>query len=400
VIVIGGGAIGSSVGFHLKLAEPNLRVCVVERDPTYKIASSPLSVGSIRQQFSIPENTAMSMYTAKFLKGIQFEYDPSLVDPIHFEESGYLVLGSPRSEEGIRENHKSQLGQEAKVALLNPSELEEKFPWLNTNGIAVGSFGYENEGWFDPYSMMMWFKKHGISMGVNFVDGEVIAINHNSNDKDVVVQSPGTVTTFDAPVVVNAGGCWARQIASLAGIEDVPIVAKRRRVFIFHCPEDIVRVEPGVPMVFDPVGLWVRREGNLSAGTFVCGMAAGDDPDLEGTAEELEPGENDSDFFENYMWEPLATRIPAFENIRVTGGWQGFYDFNTLDENAIIGEAPQVPGFYFVAGFSGHGIQHTPAVGLAISELILKKRYDTFDLSRFGFERILKDEPFREAVCY
>mmetsp|Transcript_26202 Transcript_26202/g.36491 ORF Transcript_26202/g.36491 Transcript_26202/m.36491 type:complete len:187 (-) Transcript_26202:140-700(-) len=102
VIIGGGGAMGCSIAFHLKQADPNLRVCVVEKDPTYKIASSPLSVGSIRQQFSIPENTKMSLYTAKFLKEMQFNYDPEICDPIEFEESG--------SDNANLEPHHNELG--------------------------------------------------------------------------------------------------------------------------------------------------------------------------------------------------------------------------------------------------------------------------------------------------
>mmetsp|Transcript_12000 Transcript_12000/g.19226 ORF Transcript_12000/g.19226 Transcript_12000/m.19226 type:complete len:104 (-) Transcript_12000:38-349(-) len=85
---------------------------------------------------------------------------------------------------------------------------------------------------------------------------------------------------------------------------------------------------------------------------------------------------------------------------RVQGGWHGFYDFNKFDENAIIGEYQEGSRLYFAAGFSGHGIQHCPPVGRAISELILDGRYSTVDLSSFGYNRVLQNVPFTEAVCY
>jgi len=187
------------------------------------------------------------------------------------------------------------------------------------------------------------------------------------------------------------------------GFEDIvpAIVPRLRRVFVFHCPERKVREGGGVPMVFDPSGVWVRREGPLSTGVFLCGMVAGDDPDFEGNHQELEHGGiADQHFFERYIWEPLATRIPAFENLRVQGGWHGFYDFHKLDENAIIGRHPELDCYYFAAGFSGHGIQHCPPVGCALAELILRGEYLSMDLSRFGYERVIRNIPLREKMCY
>eukprot|EP00466_Bigelowiella_natans_P006564 jgi/Bigna1/38746/e_gw1.28.139.1 len=406
VVVAGGGAMGSSVAFHLLKADPTLKVCVVEKDPTYKIASSPLSVGSIRQQFSISENTRMSMMTAKFLKESQHEFDPDVAEPIHFEEGGYLVLGTEKSRTALQANHIIQRQQNAKVKMLPTDEMRQKFPWLNTRGLAVGSWGYENEGWFDPYSMMMWFKKHAIALGALYMQGTVSTISRGGEGNkisSVRVDStePTTSTTssssssgssgssssstvIGAGALVNTGGCWAAQIAEMAGIPGVPIVPRLRRVFVFHCPEAEVSQGEGVPMVFDPSGLWFRREGAPEA-----------------VAEELEGGGvNDTAFFEEHMWEPLANRVPAFENLRQVGGWHGFYDFNKFDENAIIGEYQEGSRLYFAAGFSGHGIQHCPPVGRAISELILDGRYSTVDLSSFGYNRVLQNVPFTEAVCY
>uniref|UniRef100_A0A7S0DRA4 FAD-dependent oxidoreductase domain-containing protein 1 n=1 Tax=Amorphochlora amoebiformis TaxID=1561963 RepID=A0A7S0DRA4_9EUKA len=351
----------------------------------------------------------MSIYGAHFLKRVQFEYDPSVCEPIEFDESGYLVLGSPSTEETIRRNHQTQIRIGAKVCLLSPDELKEKFPWLSTTDIAIGSWGFENEGWFDPYSMMTWFKKNAIHRNAQFYSGEVTRVRplgkHDGYEVEILSQdsarNAAEIIKISSKFVINAAGCWAGEVGKRSGISNVPIVPRKRRVYVVHCKSNNVTKPNGVPMVFDPSGFWVRREGEASQGRFVCGMAVGPDPDMEGIPEELDGGEIEAqDFFEEYMWEKMAARIPDFEALRIQGGWQGFYDFCTLDENAIIGEHPIMKGYYFAAGFSGHGIQHCPAVGRAIAELVIDQRYSSVDLSRFVFERVLSNTPLREAVCY
>ena len=81
-------------------------------------------------------------------------------------------------------------------------------------------------------------------------------------------------------------------------------------------------------------------------------------------------------------------RVPAFDAIRVTNAWAGYYEVNTVDHNAILGPHPEIANLLFANGFSGHGLQHAPAVGRAIAELVVHGRYVALDLSVFGFERI------------
>ena len=88
------------------------------------------------------------------------------------------------------------------------------------------------------------------------------------------------------------------------------------------------------------------------------------------------------------MWPQLAARVPAFESVKVINAWAGYYDYNTLDQNAVIGAHPEVANFYFANGFSGHGAQQAAAAGRAIAELIVHGAFRTIDLTRFGYARI------------
>ena len=175
-------------------------------------------------------------------------------------------------------------------------------------------------------------------------------------------------------------------MAALAGIE-LPVEPRKRFVYVLDCraaPESL----HAAPLTVDPSGVWFRPEGRF----FLSGLSPEEDD--EPAADNLD--DIDHAFFEEQVWPVLATRVPAFEAVKVVNAWAGFYDYNTLDQNAIIGAHPQIGNFYFANGFSGHGLQQAAAAGRAISELIAHGRFRTIDLTRFGYERIARGEPLFE----
>ena len=167
VAIIGGGAIGSAVAYFL-LSDPAWkgRVTVVERDPSYKRASSALSASSIRQQFSTPENIRMSRFGFEFLSAIgrHLAVDGDAPD-IGLKTRGYLYLGTDEHAATLRENHAIQRRERAEIALLSPSELAARFPWMSLDGVALGALGLAGEGWFDGYGLMQAFRRKARSLG-------------------------------------------------------------------------------------------------------------------------------------------------------------------------------------------------------------------------------------------
>jgi glycine/D-amino acid oxidase-like deaminating enzyme len=157
----------------------------------------------------------------------------------------------------------------------------------------------------------------------------------------------------------------------------------KRQVFVV---ETEVRPEGILPFILLPTGLYLIHERE---GHFTCGKSLADDP----IAFEFSW---DQGVFEDKLWPELVEYIPSFDRLRVASGWAGLYAVNTLDGNAILGEWPELKGFYLANGFSGHGFQQCHAVGRYLTELILDYPL-TLDLSIFSPARILENKPVFES---
>jgi FAD-dependent oxidoreductase domain-containing protein 1 len=382
VLIVGGGVIGSAIAYFLAgRTDFKGSIVVVEKDATYETAATPRSAGGVRQQFSTPENIQMSMFGASFIKtvGEHLRVDDEVVE-LPFTEWGYLFLATATGLETLRTNHTAQTSLGAKVALLTPSELKTRFPWLQTDDLAGGCFGLANEGWTDPYGLLQAFRRKARSLGVTYVADEVTGLERVGNR--IASASLRAGGRLPCGAVVNAAGYHAREIAGMIDV-DLPVRPRKRIVYVFDCRDKPERA----PLTIDPTGVWCRPEG----ANFIGGISPPEQQDPDATDFEIDYG-----LYEDVVWPTLAHRIPAFEAIKLVRAWVGHYDYNTLDQNAILGPHPEVENFYFANGFSGHGLQQSPAVGRAIGELIAYGRYRTLDLRRFGFERVLNNRPIME----
>ncbi|XP_025114034.1 FAD-dependent oxidoreductase domain-containing protein 1-like [Pomacea canaliculata] len=410
-LIVGGGAIGSSVAYWLKQRNPKgISVTVVERDPSYGRSSTMLSVGGIRHQFSVEENVQLSMFATEFLRNIKEHLSVLDETPpdVQFNHGGCLFLVPARSAPLLEKNVQMQRKLGAKIDLLTKEQLSAKFPWLNTAGIEIGSYGVEGEGWFDPWLLVKALKQKNISLGVKYVTGDVeefeytnVTINpadgkyHNTLTNAVIRTREGKLHTTKFAAVVNCAGPWAAELARKAGIgiekqDDLmiplPVEPRKRFVYVIHCPDG---PSLDMPLTIDPTGVYCRREG--FSGHYICGAspAGKEEPSIEDL-------NVDYDFFNNHIKPTLGHRIPALEALKLKGAWAGFYDYNYVDQNLIIGNHPYHRNFFFANGLGGHGLQHSIGVGRAIMELIIDGEYKTIDLTRFEFDRFLTDELVNE----
>jgi FAD-dependent oxidoreductase domain-containing protein 1 len=384
VLIVGGGVVGSSAAFFLSArgGARDLRVGVVEPDPTYARASTALSVGGVRQQFSTPENILLSRFTAEFLSSALHELAVGDEIPdLGFVEAGYLFLASTAGMGILKANHARQASLGVDVVILDPDELESRFPWLDVTGLAGGSLGLRGEGWLDPHSLLQAFRRKAMAQGVEYVQDRVTEIQVTSGRVRGVRMASGN--RLGVGTLVNAAGPRAREVALMAGIDDLPVRPRKRIVYRIHCRDSL----PGAPLTIDPSGVYFRPEGP----DFLCGVSPPGNQDPDTLDLEMEYG-----LFEEVVWPTLARRVPAFQAVKLGTSWAGHYAVNTVDQNAILGPHPRVRNFLFANGFSGHGLQHAPGIGRALSELVLWGEFRTLDLHRFGFQRFASGELIRE----
>ncbi|XP_039482741.1 FAD-dependent oxidoreductase domain-containing protein 1 [Drosophila santomea] len=404
VLIIGGGGMGASSAFWLKSRAlqlgRKLNVLVVERDAGYTSASTVLSVGGVRQQFSLAENIEMSLFGYNFVVNCGEHLGD--VD-LCYQPNGYLILASEKGAHILAQNSRLQNKLGARNELLGPEALRQRFPWLSTEGVELGCHGIDKEGWFDPWALLMGFKKKARALGANFANGSVVGFEWNDSGAlsgAVVDDGDGVQRTVKFDTCVLAAGAHSGQVARLAGIGDkgakeaslrvpLPVEPRKRYVYVLSTQG---RNCPGLatPLTVDPDGTYFRRDG--LCGNFLCGRSPNEDEEPECETLDVDHG-----YFESDVWPTLANRVPAFESVKIQSSWAGFYDHNTFDANGIIGRHPHYSNLLIAAGFSGHGIQQTPAVGRAISELILDGKFTTLDLSRLGFERLVNQQPMYEV---
>ncbi|CAL7950252.1 unnamed protein product [Xylocopa violacea] len=373
IVIIGGGAIGSSIAYWLKkrIYNEQFKVMVIERDPMYTRASTVLSCGGLRQQFSLRENIEMSLFGAEFIRNINkyLGIDGQPAIDAAFHPYGYLMLASEKEAELLMQNSKLQNFVGAKNIVLSAAKLKNIFPWINTDGIELGCLGLEKEGWFDPWALLSALKKKAITLGAEYLTAEAqgfvykpVFNGHDELDKLIVKTKKGDIKTIKFAIAIVAAGAFSADVAKMAKIGtgdgllqmQLPVEPRKRYVYCFHCPGG-----PGIntPYLIDYNGMHVRREG--LAETFICGKSpdASEEPSIVDLSV-------DYDYFDEKVWPLLAHRVSAFEKLKLKSSWAGFYEYNIFDQNGIIGPHPRYKNLMFATGFSGHGIQHAPAVEL------------------------------------
>ncbi|MGA7684715.1 MAG: FAD-dependent oxidoreductase [Terriglobales bacterium] len=376
VVLIGGGIVASSIAYHLVSAGCK-NVLVLERETAQGKGSTGKSMGGVRAQFSTPVNIQMSLYSIPFYAS----FEERLGYPCDYRPQGYLFCAtSDKHLAYLRANYEKQIAMGLKNArLIGGDEIRAMFPQMRGDDIVGGSF-CSTDGFVDPYSAMIgfmtWASDHGATLWKNAMVQSI-----TRDDAFHIATTRGTIST---PTVVNCAGAWSAEIARMVGIT-LP-VEPLRRMLVPTEPFD--QFPHTAPMIIDMSnGFHFRPE---SRGFL---LAWNDPEETPGYKTEFEPS-----FIEKILTR-AADRVPVFENVAVNPkrAWAGLYEM-TPDHHPILGESPEVPGFFFANGFSGHGVMHAPATGKILSDLILGGKTDLIDATLLNFSRFAEGRMIHETA--
>jgi sarcosine oxidase, subunit beta len=352
VVIVGGGAMGASVAYHL--TELGITDVVLLERETLASGSTGKSAGGVRAQFADELNVRIALRSLA-----EFESFPDRLGVgIDFERSGYLFLLDNQADlEGFREALELQAALGVPSRELTAAEAAEIVPQLET-GDLVGATHCLLDGRVTPEAVVSGYAEAARARGVRIRQGEpVVGITLDGGRIEAVETPRGRITTG---TVVCAAGVWTRDVASLAGV-DVPVRGERR--WIHYTPED-GGLPPVVPLTVDfTSSFYFHREGP--------GLAFGGRP-----LDDLAPD--------------ASRRLPILEELPVASSWWGYYEMSP-DHNAIVGETTEPARFLYATGFSGHGFQQCPAVGEHLAELVAGRR-PTLDLSPFSLDRFARGE--------
>lgn len=387
VVIIGGAIMGSSTAWFLS-DNPDFSgsVLVVEKDPTYEFSSTAHTNSCMRQQFSNTLNVQISQFAADFVKNLRARMgNDDRVPNVDIQNYGYLYLADNEGfAQTLRDNQKVQLAAGAETELLTAEEIAARYPFYNVDDILLGSINTKDEGYWDGGVVFDWFRRSARERGVEYVQGEVVAMARDGGKVTSVTLASGDVVNCGQ--VVNASGPRAARTSEMAGIH-MPVEPRKRFTWIFSAEQPLPME---LPLTIDPSGVHVRQDGPT---TYLAGAAP--DPDPAVTFDDFHMDHNR---WQDHVWPIIATRIPQFEAIKVVTEWAGHYAYNTLDQNAILGAHPEITNFIFQNGFSGHGLQQSPAMGRAVAELLTYGEFRTLDMAPFTFERVLNNDPIVEKA--
>lgn len=386
VVIVGGAIYGSSIAWWLS-RDPAFqgRVLVIERDPTYEFASTSHTNSCIRQQFSSPINVKISQFGAEFVKNFRVFMggDPE-VPHLALQSFGYLYLAdTPEFAATLQQVQQVQASLGAGTEHLSRDEIAAAYPFYQLDDIIAGNHNLIDEGYFDGGTMFDWFKRMARRSGIEYIAGEAVAMTRGKDGIESVTLANGDVITCGT--VVNASGPRAIATAQMAGLE-IPVAPRKRYTFIFDAAKPLDRI---LPLTIDPSGVHMRSDGRY----YMAGCPPDDDPDVA-----YDDFAFDHSIWEDKVWPAVATRVPQLEAVKVINEWVGHYAYNTLDQNALLGRADGCANFVFCNGFSGHGLQQSPAIGRGIAELITYGEYRSLDLTPFDVNRAARGEPFDEQA--
>jgi sarcosine oxidase subunit beta len=371
VAIVGGGAIGASIAFHLA-ARGERDVVVLDRGTVPGEGSTGRATGGFRVQFATAVDVRLSLLAREKLRRFAEETGGEC----GFVPAGYLwVAERPEELAALRDALAVQRANGVTDAVeLDADGVAACNPALRRGGVIGGTY-CPSDGFIRPLRILEGYRRAAASRGVRFVwDAEVVGFERAGDGRITAVRTARE--ELAAGCVVNAAGAWARAVARLAGF-DLPVAPLRRQVAV-TVPTDALPAP--MPMTIYPGdGFHLRvRDGRVLLLLPTAGAADAFDVSVEPA------------------WIAAVTReaharVPCLANVAIDRAacWGGLYEMSP-DGHAIVGVAPGVPNLVLANGASGHGVMHAPALGQLVAEIVLDGAATSLDVAALAPERFAR----------
>ncbi len=377
-IIIGAGVIGVSIAFHL--AERGLKPLILERK-TVASGATGHSSGLIRMHYDLAAESELAFVS--FNKYFT-NWRERVGGECGFTRTGFLQIAKREHEDKLRGNVGNQQRIGINTSIISAQDVKKLAPDFLTDQFDVAAYepdsGYA-DATLTTNSMLDSAKRNGVTLIQNC---EVTAIHTSGGHITGVNTNQGE---FSAPIIVNAAGTWAAQVAKMADI-DVPLETWTHDVAFLHRPLTLGNF-PAV--IDDTINAYFRPEGSALI------LAAGEDESMRNEAPDAEEQIPTPNFLDNLI-EHLCKRIPKIEESGLHSVHVG-RDGLTPDQRPIFGGAGPA-GFYLACGLSGTGFKISPAAGASMSELILDGKSKTVDIHPFRFERFVEGQLLKGEFEY
>ncbi len=366
VAIIGGGIVGSAIAYEL--CKLGIKDVVVFEKSYISSGSTGRCGAGVRQQWGLKLNALLAKKSVEIFENLSEE----LGMDIEFRQGGYLVLAhNERQVEQFRKNIELQNSLGIPSRFVSKEEAKEICPPLNLDAFVAATF-CPTDGHANPFLTNFAYIRAARRLGATVMTHtEVVGIDTEGGKVTGVRLQSGE--RISAPIVVNAAGPWAKEVAQMTGV-DIPVFPERHQILV---------TEPLEPMfetmvISFQIGIYLQQ---VPHGSFVMGIG-----------EKEEPSHNISSswqFLEHITGE-LLRLLPVMANVRIVRQWAGSYT-KTPDAAPILGEHPDVKGFFQAVGFSGHGFMVAPMTARCMAKLIAGETPE-IDISPLSIERFERGE--------
>ena len=358
VVVIGGGIVGTSVAFHL--TERGWKDVVLLERKRLTSGTTWHAAGLVGQLRATYNMTVLASYAKDLFR----ELERRTGDGTGFEQKGSLLIAStPGRWEEIRRNASMARLMDVEMQFIGPERLGEMWPLLNTDGILGAAF-IPGDGMANPTDVTMAMAKAARMAGARVFENTKVTGILRRDGRVAGVSTPrGDIA---CEYVVNCTGMWARELAGQSEVI-VPLHAAE------HCylvTEPIDALTPDLPVLRMPdEATYARNEaGKLMVGFFEPGAKPWATHGIPEDAEFLTLPE-DWDHLEPYIVR-AAQRLPVFGQVGIQLFFNGPESF-TPDDRYILGEAPQLGGYFVAAGFNSVGFASGGGAGRAVADWVV-----------------------------